>query len=216
MKNIIFVLWPVLVMGGVFNDLKTKYIDECPILIENKYYDVCYGIDYKSPIAGITRLNNNVNVKNIKKHYYFRSDDRLPKRYRNYSSRFKNSKFNLGHTIVSDADMDFSIKSLKDTYIMTNITAQYERTNKYSYLAIEEYIRALATKYHYVDVLTLIVYGDKKLSDIGIPKTYFKILHYKDYQQCFKIPNDNIVYKLDDMIIDCDEVIKELKWTMKK
>jgi endonuclease G len=204
-------MWlPVILLAGMFTDLKEKYIEECPVLLENKNYDVCYNLKYKSPEAGYVKLDSKVDDVNIKTHYYFKSDDRLPKRYRGYSSRFKNSEFNLGHTIVSDASQDFDIESLKETYIMSNVTVQYPRTNKYSYLVVEQYIRKLAAVYNYIEVLTIVSYSSHSLKDIRIPNNYYKILKYGDFQQCFRIPNDNVKYNLLDMIVDCQKLKEEL------
>jgi len=211
MRKILVLVWlPVLLIAGMFTDLKKEYIDNCEVLLVNRYYNVCYDLNYKSPIAGYVRLDDKVNKYNITTKYYFRSDTRIPRKYRVYSSKFKNSNFNLGHTIVSDASQDFSIRSLKETYVMSNVTLQYPRTNKYSYLVVEDYIRTLATEYPYIDVLTIITYTEEKFKDIQIPKDYYKILKYKDFQQCFKIPNDNNIYKLQSMIIDCDKLKEEL------
>jgi endonuclease G len=201
-----------MLIAGMFDQLSRTYIDFCPNLLENDKYLVCYDFEYNGPIAGLVILDNKVNKTNIKKHYYFKSDLRIPLENRVFSSSYKGTPYTLGHTIVSDSSADYDKAFLKSTYLMSNITPQYPNTNKYSYLKVENYIRDLTKVYPYIEVLTLIKYSNSKIGKTSIPATYYKILKYNEYEQCFAIPNDNKIYKFTDMIIDCIKIKERMRY----
>lgn len=183
-----------------------KYFQNCDKDLYNGYFRTCYNYQYKSATASYIKLSgDNVDKKNIKLRFDFTEDKNIPIVYRTKDSDYTNSGFDRGH-IQSDASNDYSEESRNATYFMTNITMQYPQTNRRSYLAVEKRERELSVQYKNIESLTLIEYSDKSVKGIRIPREYTKIYWNDDFKECYKIKNDNIVYTLDQMKIDCSVV----------
>lgn len=197
--------------------LVKKYINDknCDKILNNDgFFTGCYSYDYKGIIYGYTKLSGDtVNAKNIDERPKFYDDLSIPEKYRTTYSDYTNKNMDRGHTIASDASFDYSLKSQKATYVMSNITPQHPNTNRKSYLAVEKYERVVASKLGEVEALTIIEY-DKNPKRIGrsglaVPKGYGKIYfnEKKQFQKCFYVPNDDVIYDLRDMEIDCKKIL---------
>lgn len=184
-----------------------KYFQNCDKNLDNRYFKTCYNYSYKSATASYIKLSgDNVDKKNIKLRFDFTEDTNIPIMYRTKDSDYTNSGFDRGH-IQSDASNDYSEESRNATYFMTNITMQYPQTNRRSYLAVEKRERELAVQYKNIESLTIIEYSEKSVNGIRIPQDYTKIYWNGNFKECYKIKNDNIVYTLDQMKIDCSTIL---------
>lgn len=184
-----------------------KYFQNCDKNLDNRYFKTCYNYSYKSATASYIKLSgDNVDKKNIKLRFDFTEDTNIPIMYRTKDSDYTNSGFDRGH-IQSDASNDYSEESRNATYFMTNITMQYTQTNRRSYLAVEKRERELAVQYKNIESLTIIEYSEKSVNGIRIPQDYTKIYWNGNFKECYKIKNDNIVYTLDQMKIDCSTIL---------
>lgn len=186
-----------------------KYFQNCDKPLDNGYFKTCYKYEYKSATASYIKISgDNVDKKNIKLRFEFTEDKNIPEVYRTKDSDWTNSGCDRGH-IQSDASNDYSEESRNSTYLMSNITMQYPQTNRRSYLSVEKRERELAVLYKYIESLTLIRYTDKSIKGIRIPQDYIKIFWNKDsgdFKECYLIKNDNIVYTLEQMKIDCSAI----------
>ena len=183
-----------------------KYFLNCDKIIDNTYFKSCYNYNYRSTTASYIELDSKVNTNNIADRFEFYEETNIPQEYRVKSSDYTNSGFDRGH-IQSDASNDYSIESRNSTYAMSNITLQYPITNRRSYLKVEKRERELLTFHNKIKSLTLIKYTDKKYKNISIPEAYYKIFYNSSFIECYKIPNDNIRYELEQMKISCSEYL---------
>lgn len=184
-----------------------KYFEDCDKPLDNGYFKTCYNYEYKSATASYIELSGvNTNEKNIKLRFDFTEDLNVPEIFRTKDSDFLNSGCDRGH-IQSDASNDYSEASRNATYLMSNITMQYPNTNRRSYFKVEKRERELAVHYKNIKALTLISYSDKSIKGIRIPLEYTKIFWNNNFQECYIIKNDNKVYNIEQMKIDCSTII---------
>lgn len=186
---------------------------KCDKVIDNSYFKTCYDYNLKSATASYTLLQGDkVNSLNIKERFDFYDDQNIPKEFRTFDHQYTNSGFDRGH-IEGDASFDYSAESLKFTYALSNIVPQYPKTNRHSYLNVEKYQREKAQELQFLEVLTLIEYTDEKVNKMSIPKVFNVVLYNKNigFEECYSIKNDNIVYSLDEMKVNCSSMSSIIK-----
>lgn len=197
-----------------------RYInyESCNQILDNSgYFTTCYDYELKSAIKGYVKLDGNlVNELNIEKRPKFYDDLELPKEYRTKSSDYARSGFDQGHSVGSDASFDYSLKSQKATYVMSNVVPQYPNTNRLSYLNVENYERLVAKTFGESESLVFNFF-DRKPKRLGktqfaIPNGFAKIVWNEEnkFQRCFYIPNDDVAYELQDLEISCKELTNKL------
>jgi len=170
---------------------------KCDKKIEKETYTICYSYKHKGVLSGWTTLYaDTVNSKNLKKREKFYSDTSIPKKYRSNYSDYTGygRKWNRGHFVVADADMDYSRKSLIEAYSMANIIPQSAKVNQRTWLKVERYGRKLATRLGEVNSLSIAVYDrvPKKIKNsVSIPKTLYRAYwsKAKGFASCFKYEN---------------------------
>lgn len=183
---------------------------KCDLYLDKEYYNSCYSYKNKGVIYSFTLLDRDIVNKSIKERPSFKSDDTIPTKYKTKYSNYTNSGFDRGH-IQSDASFDSDLKRLESTYLMSNITPQYPNTNRKSYLEVEKRERELVNEFNNINSFTYITYSEMKVKDfIIIPKSFYKIFYINDFQECYHIPNDNISYKLEEMLINCEMIIQNI------
>ena len=104
----------------------TDYIDTftCDKIIDKQLYKICYSYEYKGALSGWVKLKGNtVNKTNIKKRPRFYNESNIPLKYRTKYKDYSGygEKWNRGHFIVADADLDYDQKALSKAYTMANI-----------------------------------------------------------------------------------------------
>ena len=183
-----------------------KYFKDCDKtgqVLNNKIFKSCYNYNYKSSTVSYIELNSsNIDYKNIKHRPTFYSDLNVLEEFRTNYNDYTGKGFDRGH-IQSDASNDYSEEVLRLTYAMSNITLQYPQTNRRSYLSVEKHERELTIKYKNIKALTLISYSDETINGIRVPSDYTKIFWNSEFMKCYIIKNNNIVYSLEEMKIDC-------------
>jgi endonuclease G len=209
----LFFLFLSLNLQALDLDLKIKkYFSGCDQVFNNGYFINCYDYKLKSTKFSFTRLDGDlVNKKNIKKRPRFYENLDIPRKYRVKYSDYTRSGYDRGH-INSDASFDYSLKSQKATYVMSNIVPQRPKTNRKSYLKVEKYERLLAKKLGSVNVFTMILFKEhpKRIgrAKTAIPDGFVKVFYKDDFQKCFYIPNDDKVYKLKELAVECKRVLR--------
>ena len=193
-----------------------QYINDqnCDKILRNKgFFTTCYDYSLKSPIYIYMEIDGSlVNEKNIKKRPSFFTDKNIPKKYQTHTKDYTRTGFDRGHCGANDASNDYSLKSQKMTYVMSQIIPQYPNTNRKSYLAVEKYERSIASKLGFINSLTLNEFTNnpKRIgrSKLAVPSGTFKIYwnNKQEFKKCFYIPNDDVIYKLKEMLINCDEI----------
>lgn len=191
---------------------------ECDQILDNDgYFTTCYNYYLKSSIKGYSKIDGDlVNKENIEKRPTFYKDKNIPEEYQTLSSDYIKSGFDQGHNIGSNASFDYSLKSQKTTYVMSNIVPQYPNTNRKSYLNVENYERIVATKFGNAETLTFNFFTKKPerlgRSDLAIPVGFAKIIwnEKEKFQRCFYIPNDDKIYDLQNLEVPCQKLIEKL------
>lgn len=178
---------------------------KCDVLIDNSYFKTCYSFEHNSAIWSYSKLTDSNNNVGLIKSPAFYSDKRIPIEHRVYSSDFTNTGFDRGH-LQNDANFDYSLESLKETYAMSNITLQYPKTNQISNRLIENRQREILKIQKEIEIYILVYYTNEKIKNkISVPSYYYIITQNKNnnFKECFILKNDNIVYTLDQMHTDC-------------
>jgi endonuclease G, mitochondrial len=199
------------------NIIDNKFITEknCNKILDNQNLFLnCYDYDLKSIIFSYSKLyGDKVHLNNIKKRPKFFSDTNIPKKYRSHYSTYIKTKFDRGHSITAnDASFDFSHKTLKPTYVMSNIIPQRPVTNRNSYLKIELLSRKLAYKLGHIEIFQKINFHPTPerigKEQIAVPDSFHIALFNNEYnfKKCFYLSNNNKPYKLEQMLIDCSNI----------
>lgn len=191
------------------------------ILTNNGYFETCY--DYRAKGAKFVAYmidGDIVNVRNIKKRPRFYEDKHIPKRYRSTYSDYTHNGLSLdrGH-IYEDAAMDYSLRSLKSVYVMSNIFPQDSTINRSAkaWKGLEKLGRNLSMNLGYINVLNGIIYSEnpKRIgrNRIAVPKAFWKMYYNKkhNYKRCFYFKNKKITdknKKIKDYEVDCKELLR--------
>jgi len=187
------------------------------ILNNNNFFLTCYDYKLKGGKSFYAKIPGKVYKNKYVREDSFRPDKNIPIQYRTYHSDYYGGKYDRGHSGLSSKSGNVSKKGMYQTFIMSNIVPQKPKTNRYSYLKIEKYIRKIAYELDYINVITLNYYSKnpKRIgkSKLAVPKNLAKILWNKEkkFQKCFFIPNDNKIYKLKEMEKNCQDIIKMYK-----
>lgn len=194
-----------------------KYINDknCDLILRNDgFFTTCYDYGYKGAVFSYAKIEGkNASEGNIKERPRFYDDQNIPKRYRSTYSDYTHTGLDRGH-IQSDASWDFSKRSQLSTYAMSNILPQFPNTNRKSYLAVEKYERLVAQKIDYVNSLTIVFHDENPgkigRNNIAVPIGFGKIFWNREqgFERCFYIPNDDKIYKLKEMEVGCDKLIR--------
>lgn len=178
---------------------KKELIERCDVVLTEKMYTNCYSLSRSSTVYGIVKIDTTqANKNNIKKRPVFKLDKRVPKP--NNLSVY--SKFDKGHTLVSDASFDYSKDVLESTYLMSNITPQHSRTNRYSYARVEAYERLLSKSVSELYVFVRVDFKDSGYIPSGYYRRYF---NSAGLSECFYTINDNTIRTLEEQMIKCSE-----------
>jgi len=176
-------------------------------IINNPVYTNIYSVKNKIPEIGIVHLTWKVVKAKMKRVNKFHQNKILPDALQADNKYYYHSGFDRGHFSANNADWDNNKSDMSYTFAFTNMTPQYRNTNRRSYLRVENYGRYLTYKYKSVFVINIAVPSDKYMKGhIDIPIKYIKIFLFNNTKQCFIIPNDNKVYKLNSMKVDCNKI----------
>jgi endonuclease G, mitochondrial len=193
---------------------------QCDQILENNgFFKTCYSYKYKgAKFVSYTLYGDKVNLENLKDRPKFYDDLNIPKKYRSSYSDYTHNIFNAdrGH-LYPDAAADWSQKSLKSVYVMSNIIPQHQSLNRsiHSWKGLERYGRSLAKKLNKINVLNGVIYSEnsKRIgrNNISIPDSFWK-MYYNDnhnFRRCFYFKNKTEVkgMKLRDYEVDCKKIL---------
>jgi len=177
------------------------------VVINNPVYTNIYSIDNKIPVIGIVHLTWSIVKLKIKRRNNFHQNKILPKETQATNSNYHKSGYDKGHFSASNADWDNNKSNMSYTFAFTNMTPQYFNTNRRSYVAVENYGRRLTKKYLSVFVINIAVPSNTYIAGhVNVPSVYYKIFMYNNTKECYRIPNDNKLYRLQDMKIGCSKI----------
>jgi len=193
MKTLILILVVTKMSGYEISD----FVDykKCNKVIDKKNYKICYSFENKGALAVWYKLDGSlVNKINIKKRPNFYNEKNIPIRYRAKLKDYKGSGMDRGH-LASDASFDYDKKVQRKTYTLANVTPQYPKINRVTWLKAEKYERLMARRLKEVTVVNVVDYSEDKgvigENKIKIPTSYTKILfnNKEKYITCLKYEN---------------------------
>lgn len=216
-KKIVFAI--LFTSASLFALEVEDFIDKskCDQIINKKTYSICYSYKYKGAVGGWTTINGEMAVKEgIKERMDFYDEVSLPEKYRTSHKDYNGygKEWNRGHIIVSDAEADYSVESLWETYSMANIVPQSALVNQKTWTKAERYGRMVASKIGDLQSVTIVSYKNSSMSFNGItvPSDFYRIYYNNDknFQRCFHYENTlDVDVKNDDLRnheIDCNSL----------
>ncbi|MDC5847945.1 DNA/RNA non-specific endonuclease [Vibrio europaeus] len=127
---------------------------------------VAYHITAESVNASFKRSNS------------FKEDSELPDYARSTLADYSGSGYDRGH-LAPSATMDFSQDSMKQSFLMSNMSPQLPGFNRVGWRILEEHVRDLANEYNELYVVTGPIYQGNE-STIGnnviIPSAFYKVV----------------------------------------
>jgi len=120
---------------------------------------------------------------------------------------------------MPDAAADYSMKSLRSVYALSNIIPQYFKINRgrNEWAGVERYARHVAVKLGRVSVINGVIYGSNPprigREGIAYPYGYWKMIYndQKGFKRCFYWRNDAHAYdwkhdKVKNHLMDCSAI----------
>ena len=127
---------------------------------------VAYHITAESVNASYKRSNS------------FKEDSDLPDYARSTLADYSGSGYDRGH-LAPSATMDFSQDSMKQSFLMSNMSPQLPGFNRVGWRILEDHVRDLANEYNELYVVTGPIYQGNE-STIGnnviIPSAFYKVI----------------------------------------
>ena len=109
----------------------------------------------------------------------FKEDAEIPVQYRSTLSDYKGSGYDRGHMAAS-ATVDFSHKSMMQSFLMSNMTPQLPGFNRQGWRFLEEYIRKWTNKRGKLYVVIGSMYeGSHPIigNGVHVPTHFYKVLY---------------------------------------
>ena len=108
----------------------------------------------------------------------FKVDAELPDYAQSTLTDYKSSGYDRGH-LAPSAAMDFSQDSMKQSFLMSNMSPQLPGFNRVGWRLLEEHVRDVTNEYNEVYVVTgPIYYGNEESIGNGvvIPSAFYKVI----------------------------------------
>ena len=178
----------------------------CSQVLKNTKYDVCYDYSRKDPFYTAYDINKSyLEGKKYKRPTYFKSDKRIPKKYRSYNNNISGKEFEKGHNTPNDI-FSRNKKLQKETFIMSNVAPQNRNLNRGLWGKIEKFVRVETLRYNSVEVITGNC-GNKGYMKrkVAIPEYWYKIVYIPKLNKTliFLAPNQKLKdSKMKDYLVD--------------
>ena len=212
------IIFFILLVNIIYATSIKDFIDlkKCDQIIDKQVYQVCYSYKYKGALAVWYDLDGKlVNKVNIKKRPRFYNEKSIPIQYRAKPRDYYHSGFDRGH-LASDADFDYSKKSLLKTYSMVNIVPQYPKLNRRAWAAAERLERKVAYHLGFAYVINIVDYKGSTQTigknRVYVPSGFYKIIYNdkNNYKKCFYYKNKpNPILSLKAHQISCKLITKD-------
>jgi len=118
----------------------------CPAadqVLINRFYSVGYSYYFRQAKWALEIVNpNSRDLDDVERLNNFRSDYRIPKRFRADLSDYKNSGYDRGHLVASADQISKDIQN-SETFLLSNMAPQHEKLNRQKWRELESAIRKL-------------------------------------------------------------------------
>ncbi|EME0136358.1 DNA/RNA non-specific endonuclease, partial [Vibrio parahaemolyticus] len=154
-----------------------------------------------------------VNITN-KRSNAFQEDTEMPDYARSILADYKGSGYDRGH-LAPSATMDFTQESMKQSFLMSNMSPQLPGFNRVGWRVLEEHVRDLANEYNELYVVTGPIYqGNEGTIGNGvvIPSAFYKVILDPSFDEAiaFIVPHRDVSSsELTNFITTIDEVERQ-------
>ncbi|EKD4047567.1 DNA/RNA non-specific endonuclease [Vibrio parahaemolyticus] len=154
-----------------------------------------------------------VNITN-KRSNAFQEDTEMPDYARSTLADYKGSEYDRGH-LAPSATMDFTQESMKQSFLMSNMSPQLPGFNRVGWRVLEEHVRDLANEYNELYVVTGPIYqGNEGTIGNGvvIPSAFYKVILDPSFDEAiaFIVPHRDVSSsELTNFITTIDEVERQ-------
>lgn len=184
MKNIILISLVTLLSFPTFAENCGQHLDKgMPSTNSDQFlcrdgYAVGYNYDTKNADWVAYHVTaESVNITN-KRSNSFKEDTEMPDYARSTLADYKGSGYDRGH-LAPSATMDFTRESMKQSFLMSNMSPQLPGFNRVGWRVLEEHVRDLANEYNELYVVTGPIYeGNEGTIGNGvvIPSAFYKVI----------------------------------------
>ena len=154
-----------------------------------------------------------LNTQKVSRTDYYQEDPNIKTGSATYYD-YKNTDYTRGH-LVPAADRAYSLETMEETFLMSNISPQTYEFNVGIWRELEEQVRDWARKNHSLYIITGPLFSSGSMTQIGanqvaLPHAFFKvILDHGDPEIKaigFVIPNNISDQPLQDYVHSIDEI----------
>ncbi|GAK23829.1 DNA/RNA endonuclease G [Vibrio sp. JCM 19052] len=220
MKNIILVSLVTLLSFPILAETCGQHLDKgMPSTNSDQFlcrdgYAVGYNYDTKNAdwVAYYVTAES-VNITN-KRSNSFKEDTEMPDYARSTLADYKGSGYDRGH-LAPSATMDFTRESMKQSFLMSNMSPQLPGFNRVGWRVLEEHVRDLANEYNELYVVTGPIYeGNEGTIGNGvvIPSAFYKVILDPSFDEAiaFIVPHRDVSSsELANFITTIDEVERQ-------
>lgn len=220
MKNIILVSLVTLLSFPTLAETCGQHLDKgMPSTNSDQFlcrdgYAVGYNYDTKNAdwVAYYVTAES-VNITN-KRSNSFKEDTEMPDYARSTLADYKGSGYDRGH-LAPSATMDFTRESMKQSFLMSNMSPQLPGFNRVGWRVLEEHVRDLANEYNELYVVTGPIYeGNEGTIGNGvvIPSAFYKVILDPSFDEAiaFIVPHRDVSSsELANFITTIDEVERQ-------
>lgn len=220
MKNIILVSLVTLLSLPALAETCGQHLDKgMPSTNSDQFlcrdgYAVGYNYDTKNADWVAYHITaESVNITN-KRSNTFKEDTEMPDYARSTLADYKGSGYDRGH-LAPSATMDFSQESMKQSFLMSNMSPQLPGFNRVGWRVLEEHVRDLANEYNELYVVTGPIYqGNEGTIGNGvvIPSAFYKVILDPSFDEAiaFIVPHRDVSSsELANFITTIDEVERQ-------
>lgn len=220
MKNIILVSLVTLLSFPTLAEVCGQHLDKgMPSTNSDQFlcrdgYAVGYNYDTKNADWVAYHVTaESVNITN-KRSNSFKEDTEMPDYARSTLADYKGSGYDRGH-LAPSATMDFTRESMKQSFLMSNMSPQLPGFNRVGWRVLEEHVRDLANAYNELYVVTGPIYkGNEGTIGNGvvIPSAFYKVILDPSFDEAiaFIVPHRDVSSsELASFITTIDEVERQ-------
>ncbi|WP_199450925.1 DNA/RNA non-specific endonuclease [Vibrio harveyi] len=220
MKNIILVSLVTLLSFPTLAETCGQHLDKgMPSTNSDQFlcrdgYAVGYNYDTKNADWVAYHITaESVNITN-KRSNSFKEDTEMPDYARSTLADYKGSGYDRGH-LAPSATMDFTRESMKQSFLMSNMSPQLPGFNRVGWCVLEEHVRDLANEYNELYVVTGPIYqGNEGTIGNGvvIPSAFYKVILDPSFDEAiaFIVPHRDVSSsELANFITTIDEVERQ-------
>ena len=165
-------------------------------------YVVSYNDKTKQPNWVAYRLTAKSVSAKTKREDQFEADASVPKAYRAELNDYRNSGYDRGH-LAPYAAMDFSAKSAKQSFLLSNMSPQKPGLNRHGWAQLESYVRFWTRAKGELYVYTGVIYKNKTprtfigKGKVAVPDYFYKIIYAPKQKEsiAFAMPNNKVEKK---------------------